>query len=402
MHINSQMLIKNSEHISVLIHNAVLMGAHRSKKFLSWLIEYDCLYVDSYSTSQKEDFKENLFKVLDLFEDKYKGMFELDFYSISYREFEPYFKVLYPEFTITNSSGDSHQIRDLVVVHRFSYRHSGVFHPDSLQGGRISKTKLEMLSSYQQSHLPGRPYKKWLQNSFEISEFCVGNDTDVSRMMSEFSLGIEWDRYELFLFCVDSMITWESLEGVPFRYMSNIKQADHNRVSSMHNSDRAQAVSLHICAKREALDFDFFVGEGRYKIKRNSRANETVKEVVLQLFSYDEYNSILVTRDPNNAESYLGMSKENAKEGTKIPPEGQEKYTLFRGQKLRARVLKQNEKNQKKVSMEDYIIHPNFLEDVLTRIEARIYRKIVTQSTAKRASTSNNATRSATTDSISV
>ena len=71
----------------------------------------------------------------------------------------------------------------------------------------------------------------------------MGGDTDVSRMIAEFQVEIDWDRYELYLFCVDSMVTWESLEGVPYMKIATIKTALNNQVNSVNRNYVTRVIS---------------------------------------------------------------------------------------------------------------------------------------------------------------
>ena len=213
-----------------ILNNATLLGLHKNKKFLERLFDKETIQIRGTLGVDKTKIKEDFFKILDLFEAKYKEQADLGFhFDHDNGYFIPYFKVIYPKFTITNSHGRTHEIRDLFVYHSFKWT-NGAVHPYKLEGGRLSKTDLEVTSSYQQSHLGS--HSSWKDNPLYCSYFCVGGDTDVSRMMAEFEVDMNFDRYELFLFCVDSMITWESLEGVPFIRMEVVKNANHLTVSS--------------------------------------------------------------------------------------------------------------------------------------------------------------------------
>lgn len=225
--------IKLSEEslITKLVHNAMLLNQHKSKKFLQKLFDMDELYFFNDSETPTQHIINEFFKLLDLFEAKYKDNFDLGFDFDGFY-LRPYFKVLYPKFTITNSNNNSHIIRDLVVIHKVAYKYDSldeghIFTKHPL-GGRLSKTILEISACYQQSHLLS--VSNWhLDPLSNFSSFCVGGDTDVSRMIAEFQVEMDWDRYELYLFCIDSMITWESLEGVPYKRISEIKNSLNKR-----------------------------------------------------------------------------------------------------------------------------------------------------------------------------
>jgi hypothetical protein len=387
------------EYVKSILNSATLLGTHKNKKFLEKLFDWDILVIMGMPRNQTVKAKVDFFKILDLFEEKYKDQADLGFhYDSSLDKFIPYFKVLYPKVIITNSKGKSHEIRDLFVYHSFKWSHGSV-HPYKLEGGRFSKTDLEMTSGYQQSHLGG--HQGWKGNPFYCSQFCVGSDTDVSLMLAEFEVEMDFDRYELFLFCVDTMITWESLEGVPYIRMEVIENANSNRVTD--SSSRYEDVVIkHIMDQKMPLDVDFYVSDGLYKIHPNLRASEFIKKIVLKYITFSVAKTIIVSKTPNTFDTYLQMKAEGevAKNLNKII--ATEEYTIFRGRKIYAKVVKKDKRNETPISTEDYIVYPKFLENVLTKLESRIYEKAVVKSATKLSHTSNNANRGVTSDTVSV
>jgi hypothetical protein len=378
------------------VHNAMLLGKHREKKFLQRLYDKGILHLYDRHEPEQRDINE-FFKFLDLFEAKYKENFDLGLHYDGC-DFYPYFKVLYPEFVITNSKGESHTIRDLVIIHQVAYREGHVYtkHP---QGGRLSKTLLEIAGGYQQSHLSS--YGSWNQTPFSsYSTFCVGGDTDVSRMIAEFQVEIDWDRYELYLFCVDSMVTWESLEGVPYMKIATIKNALNNRITSVNRNYVTRVIS-YIEKEKLPLDVNFYIADNRFRIKPDERANAFIKEIVLKVCTFSDYKTILVTRVPNTFDQFLQMKAEGANTSAfevKTP----DQYMIFRGEKRHARMIKEDQRQEKPLSIDDYNVYPNFLKDVLKQLECRIYEKAITKSGTKIHNSRNNANRSITSDSISM
>ena len=332
-----------------------------------------------------------------MFEAKYKDNFDLGLHYDGC-DFYPYFKVLYPEFIITNSKGREHTIRDLVVIHQVGYKDGHVYtkHP---MGGRLSKTLLEIVSNYQQSHLGSR--SDWNKTPFNgFGTFCVGGDTDVSRMIAEFEVEIDWDRYELYLFCIDSMVTWESLEGVPYIRMEVIENALNNRVTTVNKSYVNRVVS-YIEKEKLPLDVNFYIAGNRYRIRPDERANAFVKDIILKVCNFSEYKSILVSRVPNTFDQFLQMKAEGANT-SEFEVKAKDQYMIFRGEKRYAKMVKKDQRQEQTLNIEDYNVYPNFLKDVLKQLECRIYEKAVTKSGIKIQNSRSNANRSVTSDSISM
>lgn len=359
------------------VHNAMLLGKHRDKKFLQRLYDKRILHLyDRYEPEQSHI--DEFFRFLDLFEAKYKDNFDLGLHYDGY-DFYPYFKVLYPEFIITNSKGREHTIRDLVVIHEVAYKDGHVYtkHP---MGGRLSKTLLEIAAGYQQSHLNSRG--SWNKNPFnDYNRFCVGGDTDVSRMIAEFEVEIDWDRYELYLFCIDSMVTWESLEGVPYIRMEVIENALNNRVTTVNKSYVNRVVS-YIEKEKLPLDVNFYIAGNRYRIRPDERANAFVKDIILKVCNFSEYKSILVSRVPNTFDQFLQMKAKGAFT-SEFEVKAKEQYMIFRGEKRYAKMIKKDQRQEQTLNIEDYNVYPNFLKDVLKQLECRIYEKAVTKSGIK-------------------
>jgi hypothetical protein len=381
-----------------IVHNAMLMNTHKDKDFLQFLFDKGKLHFKSYNNPNQKAINE-FYKLLDLFDAKYKNLYDLGF-TYDGSSFYPYFKVLYPKFTITNTNGDLHTIKDLVIVHEIAYNtnNGGHIYTKHPMGGRLSKTKLESAAAYQQSHLPG--HGDWRHQPFHVTTFCVGGDTDVSRMIAEFEVEMDWDRYELYLFCVDSMITWESLEGVPYRKMRDIKNALNNKVTSA-NQSYVNTLVNRVLSDEITLDVDFYIEKGLYRIRPNERANEFVKNLVLQCFTFDKYKTILVSRVPNTFTEFLQMKAEQQTEQEfhiTVPRE----YTLFRGKKVFGKLIKEDTRNEPVVPLENLIVYPNFLKDVLNQLESRIYSKAVIKSGVKIHNSLSNANRSVSSDSVSV
>jgi len=383
-----------------LLNNACLLGTHKNKKFLGKLFDRGFIMIPGADfTTDTEKIKSDFFKILDLFEEKYKGQADLGFYhDLSHDRFTPYFKVLYPKFTITNSQSKSHEIRNLFVYHSFKFTRGSV-HPWKLEGGRFSKTDLEITSGYQQSHLGS--HSGWSSNPFYCSYFCVGGDTDVSRMLAEFEVEMDMDRYELFLFCVDSMITWESLEGVPFIRMEVIKNANSSRVQNS-NPSYEDGIVQDILNEKIPLDVDFYISDGIYKIHPNLRASNFIKKIVLKVYTFNVAKSIIVSKTPNVFDHYLQMKAEGEvlKQVNKVTVP--EEYTIFRGRKLYPKVVKEDRRKNTPISIEDYIVYPKFLENVLRKLESRIYEKAVVKNATRLYHTSSDAYRGVTSDTVSL
>lgn len=391
MNINNY--ISSGDHLLNLIHNATLMGYHKSPKFIEFLVKNNFVFrgVDC------DNKLSNLIRAIDLFEEKYEDKVELHWLRKGHNSYAPVFKVLYPKFNIINSEGKSHEIRDLFVLHEFYYSSFGSFTIHRPEGGRLSKTVEEVVSGYQQSHLTG--YSEWLSGPLDATSFCLGNSTDVAMMLAEFEAELDWDRLELYLYCVDSMVPWESLEGVPYRYISSIKNSTSPSVSS-YDTRNAERIVQRILSNKIPLDVDFYIKDNRYKIATNRRASDFIKKIVLDTLTVSDYKRILVTVHPSDCQKYLAMGTTAISNSMEV--EAKDQYTIFRGKKVYAKVIKEKQEKEKQVSIEDYIIYPKFLDYVCRELEYKIYEKAVANSAARYFSTISDANRSVASDTVSL
>lgn len=382
--------------ITRIVHNAMLLNIHKNKNFLKKLFKQKKLKFFNSNEKIKVADVNDFFKFLDLFESKYKENFDLGFeYSYSEDCFKPYFKVLYPKFTITNSLNKHHVIEDLLVIHLVCYGNDHVYtaHP---KGSRLSKTENEINSGYQQSHLPS--HANWLNSPFNASRFCTGGDTDVSRMISEFEVELDWDRYELYLFCIDSMVKWESLEGVPHKKISTINTS--NNLVNYVNLNKVNSVVSFILKTKLPLDLNFYIANNKYKIKPDEKANAFIKDIVLKLFQYDTFKDILTIRVQNTFDNFLEIPNVTGNSFNFNVTNDQ--YIIFRGKKVFPKLIKKNQRQQKSITVDDYIVYPKFLKHVLTELEYKIYERAIIKSGIKIYNSCDNANRSFTSDSISL
>jgi hypothetical protein len=394
MNLNDHYLLSCENPYGELIHNAVLTNIHKNKRFLDFLFKKRIItFKDNIDLDVNEELLSSFYKFLDLFSEKYKDNFDLKFVYEPVKDvFLCYFVVLYPEVTISNSLGKSHFIKDLFVAHFLKVRENNLY-TDIPSGGRFSKTHQEIIAGYQQSHLQSNNF--WANAPFFSSRFCVGGNTDVSRMCAEFSVEMDWDRYELYLFCVDSMVKWESLEGIPYFKIKDMLSANNGLITSF-SKNFADKVVDRLLDNEENLDLDFYVEKSIFRIKDSERNTAFFKEFITRTYMKSNYESVFVHRKADAYNEFYSIVPKV--EGSLFI--NRTDYFILQGRKIFARKIKT--KKQKAVSFEDCIIYPKFLNYVFNRIEQRIYQKNVTQNGIKIYNSSNNSNRSSSSNSILV
>jgi len=123
--------------------------------------------------------------------------------------------VYFPEITITNSEGTLHDIKDLYVrfninidVHRSAYSCIDLF------GRRATISDYEFRSDYGHSHFSGRGLSSY-------SRFCLGS-SEYAMIINSMKFSLKEEDWFLLFFSLENYVSWESLEGGPYRRIREI------------------------------------------------------------------------------------------------------------------------------------------------------------------------------------
>lgn len=143
----------------------------------------------------------------------------------------------FPAFTITNSKNARHDIKDLYI--RLQYNHPNKVFSGGYDGARTSITKSELNGNYAHSHLPSITDT----SVGAFSGFCLGRST-LSYLLSDLAtLEMKEEKLEdiklkflLVLMEIENYLQWESLEGGPYRRMSNINSGNLSSIGHRNTS----------------------------------------------------------------------------------------------------------------------------------------------------------------------
>lgn len=129
--------------------------------------------------------------------------------------------IKWDKIEVGNSRGNRHTIYDMYVKLKMNDSWNRLLR---MEGARGLINFKEYESEYTFSHLS--------YNNFELSRFCVGTATPMSNFLSvlstsEFTITL----FEGFLYQLDVYLTWESIEGIPYRYISDIRYKNSNNSS---------------------------------------------------------------------------------------------------------------------------------------------------------------------------
>lgn len=131
---------------------------------------------------------------------------------------EKVFVVLYfPEVIIRNSVNEKHTIKDTYI--RLTFKLSEKYNLDDVGIRRATYTYAEYQSAYIHSHVSGS--SSTMLTSY-TSSICLGS-TAVASQRTLLSARFDPSTYVNFLWLLKNWISWESVEGGPYRYMRKNK-----------------------------------------------------------------------------------------------------------------------------------------------------------------------------------
>jgi hypothetical protein len=310
-----------------------------------------------------------------------------------------YVLIHYKEINITNTDGHHHLIKDLIVsffIEPSSFDfisddgvRSKVFPLGDLAGGRATLSYAEYFSSYQHSHISSRTVNE-RDNILRMYSFCLGAETEIVDLILGLTTEYSPEAFELYLLTVTSIVHWESIEGVPYTKITNIKVSS----SSARNATDLSKTSCrdyypNIRKGIEDFNFNFLFSEGRYKIKNDKVLAKIIHSSVLKKIVRSSYPYILVIKSEEKLYGYFNgdyKTKEELKEQFKTGS-GETPYLLIRDKKIEFNV------EPCEITIPDintYSVHPNLIEYVSTELEKELYRKAIRKHTVDRHYQSSN------------
>ena len=135
--------------------------------------------------------------------------------------------ILFDVINITNSDGDEHIIRDLLM--RLSILSDNPeeqgFGLYNISGTRLTMTKEEITSNYLHSHLSSVSIDSQDRRNFTFQSFCTGSG-EINSYMDRFNTRKNQTTITDLLLQLYTLVNWESLEGTPYMNMRDIRFQD--------------------------------------------------------------------------------------------------------------------------------------------------------------------------------
>ena len=294
-------------------------------------------------------------------------------------------KILFPEFTIKNQDDKTHQIRDLIVAFELGTNTDTVdfsIYPKSLHGTRATINYAEAFCGYMHSHLNTRTNISY-SLCLEASSFCTGGDNTEVNMIREdlFMEGYVEEKFEMYLYMLQTFVEYESIEGTPYIRMSKITDVGEEKLIT---SEYVKSTIIARYSEFESLlkfeDINYTYVDGKYKILNNSKLQDMYRKAVFMSIAPSQYKDYLVKKRADDR--LVGLSESsNIDIGTNLKDDnGVPAYTMIQGRKIEFKI----DGEPVKIDVGSYILHPNLDDYARKQMEQQLYEKGVKRNVFKR------------------
>jgi hypothetical protein len=393
------------------ISSARISGLTRNRNWLKKMIDKGKI---CYATSNVRPeilhkrnyaiFTEQLFELITVFERKFVDKWDIHLNNrrISNKNYyEISFIFHYPKLEITNSSEQSRNLLDLVVVLPVTFSvDNNCIYTKRVQGTRLTLVQDEWNRGYMHSHLPGISKITDFSECLTTNSFCIGSE-DLSELDIELSAEFDSDKFELMLYTIDSLVAWESLEGGPHCRIGEITVENAAiRVTTstseiMRIYTEFQNYELSVSQK---LPFNFVYMDNIYKIKKDSVFTEYLREAFLSNENLKDYIVRVICKKGSDGKFYTYPEIGQMISGPQLitnrikeQGSGEMPFLYIQGKKLSFNILPIEQITT--IDISEYGIYPNFLDYVCKQLESEIYKACVRGSGINYIETSSNYVR---------
>lgn len=279
--------------------------------------------------------------------------------------------IKFPQITITNSRNESHEIKDLYVVLPIIINVN-----DKLIIGRPSGTRgtvsfAEKQSSYAHSHLNSINF---LLNQYTTPLFCLGSGPLVDIFNRIEDTGMSMEDFEAILVFLDDFVRWESIEGVPYKYIKDITEYSTKNIIYIHNfnytryltENKISDIISMIRDKTPNLSFNYY--KDRIVLSSNKALSDIVKEFIFTQYSHAISN--LIVKKENDI--YYSYSEDSVEVNNE-----RNSYTVFRGQEYQFTV---EDPIDETISIDAYEVNPVYLNLLIDKLNDKIYENAIRKS----------------------
>ena len=375
--------IKEQIQLSGNIRN-VAWFTHQFEKGRVYLIGSD----EVMSQNVFDKFKSAIRIINDIYDNSWDINFKLAFHNNKLRIEIQGIYILFPIVNITNRDNKRHTIKDLLVEIRIYNHRNQDIRIENLKGGRLTLSYAEYQSDYFHSHLSTT--KEAISNGMTLpymDSFCTGSG-EINIYQSNINGdGFTEERFMRYAMQILSLVSYESIEGTPYRYMDRIRT--HSRSGSYFHLDnrRKELFFQKVINWYKQLEtipnIDITIDStNSYSVALNENFQKFVEDV--QYEADDKAKFFCILGESNNYYAY------NSAPGFTTPPTVRNTF-IFRSE-VKNMVIEPAPQGNTTVT---HIIHPSLIKYLKEEIEYELNKGKIRKSTIDRyTSESSNATES--------
>lgn len=261
--------------------------------------------------------------------------------------------IYFPEITITNSHELSHTMYDIYVELTFTDNSGG----RRLHNTRIARTTFsekEIAANYIFSHCTGS-IGDW------SSTPCFGG-TELSTIFRQLQKN-ELQYLYSFLMSLEEYLKWESLEGTPYKYISNL-DTYQRYISQGWYSSNFKPFYNHILNKVPNFTYKFDIENGFYNIHLDKKSKKLVDDILTTDFPDCNYYLINRSSCVNGLNNYDNKISKY---------DGKNSVVCFKNEVKKIKVIK----NTVDEVEPEKRIHRTILNEVVKLLETRFYNYLI-------------------------
>ena len=224
----------------------------------------------------------------------------------------------YPEINITNSLGETHIIRDLYLRLKLFTTNNGTFNLDSINIIRTTFSYDDVLDNkfYIFSHTYSNSNPQyWSEN------LCFGITQLNTYIHNYKNKNISLTELQSLLFNLESYLSWESLEGVPYVKINTFLNRVGQRSNESFSDNTIQNYYKCVIQNISSIEYKFNESEdGLYNVVLDNDTKDEIREYLTSILPDEElypfnpiYNITVLTagwgeEENNTVEKYNGKS----------------------------------------------------------------------------------------------
>lgn len=289
-----------------------------------------------------------------------------DHYEITQSSSEIFLVIHYPELTITNSIELSHTMRDIYLKYHFNHEPNYGFNLNRISLARTTFEDRELPMSYVFSH----------HNSGSLGEygssFCYGSTdmgTFVQRNTGSYIHPINFLDRLLILF--KDYLQWESIEGVPYKYIDSLGNSGSNYTNKFLGLSDARIFKdkyILLINSLSNIKYSYSLST-YYSIKLDSDTVNEIDDILTSIIDDDKLKAIRI-----DGRSVLKQRSLYEQYGKRY--NGRETSVIFKGEQKKIKIIDTSTNQENEPQMK---IHIALLDAVVREIESRIEKILINE-----------------------